>query len=87
MYSGLSPNDDEPAMAAAGSTFFKLEIVVVEPLADGVALFAGTLLDDTDQLVLASFGLHQIVVSDLSPFALDVALDLIPFTLQSIAVH
>ena len=51
------------------------------------SLIPVALLDGPEKLVVAAFGLHQVIVSQLAPLGLDVAFQLLPLAGECIAVH
>jgi hypothetical protein len=58
----------------------------LEPLLDRFAFLAQTLLDPTDHFVQASFGLHHVIVRNLTPFPLDLTGKLFEFSFHLVAV-
>lgn len=51
------------------------------------SLPAVTFLENAEELIVTSLGLGNIVIGYVAPNILDVALQLIPFTLEDILIH
>src|SRR5690606_5112221 len=79
------------AGAPSGPPEARLATAAVEPLVEAalrlVAAVTVALLDAPDELVVVALGHRQVVVGELAPLLLDVALELLPVALQDVPVH
>src|SRR5690554_4737807 len=73
-----------PAEAHVAAAGFQELVEVALGLLAAVAV---ALLDTADELVVVAFGHRQVVVRELAPLLLDVALELLPVALQNVPVH